>query len=74
MGLSTIAAVLADEEETIEDVYEPYLMQIGFIERTPRGRVATRAAYGHIGKKYKEQIRQALLFSRDEAKEKENAL
>lgn len=50
VGLSTIAALTGDEATTIEDFYEPYLLQIGFIERTPRGRRITPKAYKHIGK------------------------
>jgi len=50
VGLTTIAALTGDEAATIEDFYEPYLMQIGFIERTPRGRVVTPKAYKHLGK------------------------
>lgn len=50
VGLSTLSALTGDETTTIEDMYEPYLMQIGFIERTPRGRRATPKAYRHIGK------------------------
>jgi Holliday junction DNA helicase RuvB len=49
VGLSTLAASVGEETETVEDVYEPYLMQIGFLKRTPRGRVATAAAYAHLG-------------------------
>ena len=49
VGLETIAAAIGEEAVTIEDVYEPYLMQIGFLGRTPRGRVVTRAAYSHLG-------------------------
>ncbi len=49
VGLDTIAASIGEESETIEDVYEPYLLQIGFINRTPRGRVATQLAYDHLG-------------------------
>jgi holliday junction DNA helicase RuvB len=49
VGLSTLAAAVGEETETIEDVYEPYLLQLGFIKRTPRGRVATPAAYAHLG-------------------------
>ena len=49
VGLDTLAAVVGEESITIEDVYEPYLMQIGFIKRTPRGRCATPAAYEHLG-------------------------
>lgn len=48
VGLDTIAASIGEESETIEDVYEPYLLQIGFINRTPRGRTATRLAYEHL--------------------------
>ncbi len=50
VGLNTLAAVLGDEVSTVEDFYEPYLMQIGFLERTPRGRKATPRAYTHLGK------------------------
>lgn len=49
VGLSTIAAATAEEMEAIETIYEPFLLQIGFIERTPRGRRATAAAYNHLG-------------------------
>ena len=49
VGLSTLAVAVGEEPDTIEDVYEPYLMQLGFIRRTPRGRVATRAAFAHLG-------------------------
>ena len=52
VGLDTICAVLGEERETVEDVYEPYLMQLGFINRTPRGRVATPNAYRHLGIPY----------------------
>lgn len=50
VGLNTIAALTGDEQTTIEDFYEPYLMQIGFIERTPRGRIVTAKARRHLGK------------------------
>lgn len=50
VGLTTIAALTGDEASTIEDFYEPYLLQIGFIERTPRGRRVTHKAYKHMGK------------------------
>ncbi|MBI3305477.1 Holliday junction branch migration DNA helicase RuvB [Candidatus Parcubacteria bacterium] len=50
VGLKTLAAATAEDEGTIEDVYEPYLLQLGFIERTPRGRTATAKAYAHLGK------------------------
>jgi Holliday junction DNA helicase RuvB len=49
VGLETIAASISEEADTIMDVYEPYLMQMGFIQRTPRGRQATRRAYEHLG-------------------------
>lgn len=49
VGLETLAAAISEETETIEDVYEPFLLQLGFLNRTPRGRVATPAAYRHIG-------------------------
>lgn len=49
VGLETLAATTGEEAITIEDVYEPYLLQIGFIQRTPRGRCATRLAYEHLG-------------------------
>jgi holliday junction DNA helicase RuvB len=49
VGLDTIAATIGEESQTIEDVYEPYLMQIGFLQRTPRGRVVTPLAYRHLG-------------------------
>jgi Holliday junction DNA helicase RuvB len=49
VGLDTIAAAIGEESITIEDVYEPYLMQIGFLSRTPRGRVVTPAGYRHLG-------------------------
>lgn len=49
VGVQTLAASLMEETETIEDVYEPYMMQIGFLNRTPRGRVATPRAYEHLG-------------------------
>ncbi|MBF8436040.1 Holliday junction branch migration DNA helicase RuvB [Halanaerobiaceae bacterium Z-7014] len=48
VGLKTIAAAISEETETIEDVYEPYLLQLGFLERTPRGRKATKLAYKHL--------------------------
>ena len=49
VGLDTIAASIAEESDTIQDVYEPYLLQLGFIERTSRGRLATPLAYQHLG-------------------------
>ena len=49
VGLSTLAVAVGEEPDTIEDVYEPYLLQRGLMKRTPRGRVATPAAYEHLG-------------------------
>lgn len=49
VGLDTLAATINEESDTVEDVYEPYLMQIGFLSRTPRGRIVTRRAYEHFG-------------------------
>lgn len=54
VGLDTLAASSNEERTTIEDVYEPYLIQLGFIARTPRGRIATKLAYNHMGYKYNE--------------------
>jgi Holliday junction DNA helicase RuvB len=55
VGLETIAAALSEESDTIMDVVEPYLLQLGFLDRTPRGRVATRRAYEHLGIEYPEE-------------------
>ncbi len=52
VGLDTIAASISEDSATITDVYEPYLLQLGFLERTPRGRTATRRAYQHMGVAY----------------------
>jgi Holliday junction DNA helicase RuvB len=49
VGLETLAATVGEEAITLEDVYEPYLIQIGFLSRTPRGRCATHRAYSHLG-------------------------
>lgn len=57
VGLSAIAAATAEDLATVEEVYEPYLMQLGFLDRTPRGRVATATAYEHLGRKKKGQAR-----------------
>jgi Holliday junction DNA helicase RuvB len=56
VGIETLAASIREEKETIEDVYEPYLLQEGFIERTSRGRVATKLAYEHFGIKKKDRL------------------
>lgn len=55
VGLETIAAAIGEESITIEDVYEPYLMQLGFLSRTPRGRVVTPAGYKHLGIEFQEK-------------------
>ena len=52
VGLDTLGAVTGEEPDTIEDVYEPYLLQLGFVARTPRGRVALPNAYKHLGRKF----------------------
>jgi Holliday junction DNA helicase RuvB len=62
VGLETIAAALSEESDTIMDVVEPYLLQLGFLNRTPRGRVATRRAYEHLGIAYEEKPGQPALF------------
>ena len=49
VGLSTLAVALGEEPDTIEDVYEPYLLQLGFLQRTPRGRVVTKLGRAHLG-------------------------
>ncbi len=61
VGVDTIAALVAEERSTIEDVYEPYLMQIGLIERTPRGRKVTKKAYRHLGFKNESSKQPGLL-------------
>lgn len=55
VGLDTIAASISEEADTIMDIYEPYLLQLGFLERTPRGRLATQLAYHHLGLPYNKQ-------------------
>jgi Holliday junction DNA helicase RuvB len=54
VGIEAIAASLGEEIDTLEDVYEPYLLQIGFLSRTPRGRVVLPKAYEHLGYEYSE--------------------
>ncbi|AAT04326.1 Holliday junction branch migration DNA helicase RuvB [Listeria monocytogenes] len=56
VGLDTIAASIGEERETIEDMQEPYLLQIGFLQRTPRGRIATETAYNHLGISYEKEV------------------
>jgi Holliday junction DNA helicase RuvB len=60
VGLETIGAALSEEPDTIMDVVEPYLLQLGFLDRTPRGRVATRRAYEHLGIEYREPAQPTL--------------
>ncbi len=64
VGIDTLAAATSEETDTIMDVYEPYLIQLGFLQRTPRGRVATRRAYEHLSIAYPERLDtvQATLF------------
>jgi Holliday junction DNA helicase RuvB len=63
VGIETLAAAISEEADTIMDVYEPFLLQMGFLDRTRRGRVATRRAYDHLGFEYPEEARrQASLF------------
>ena len=68
VGLDTLAATIGEEAITIEDVYEPYLLQIGFLARTPRGRCATHLAYNHLGIPYRELASQTSIFD-DKAEE-----
>ena len=64
VGISTIATAIGEDAGTVEDVYEPYLIQSGFIQRTPRGRVATRRAYEHTGRNgYRDQVPNLFSFS-----------
>jgi len=49
VGLSTISAAISEEQDTVEDIYEPFLLKLGFLERTPRGRAVTKLAYNHLG-------------------------
>ncbi len=62
VGVETLAAALAEARDTVEDVYEPYLLQQGFLARTPRGRVATRKAYEHLEVPFRGESRQGNLF------------
>jgi Holliday junction DNA helicase RuvB len=56
VGLSTLAVALGEEADTVEDVYEPYLLQLGFIQRTPRGRIVTRLGRAHLGAPARESV------------------
>ena len=66
VGLPTIAASISEEADTIMDVVEPYLLQLGFLDRTPRGRIATPSAYKHLGKDVPERPEQRTMFEPDE--------
>jgi Holliday junction DNA helicase RuvB len=61
VGVETMSAALSEEKTTLEDVFEPYLMQEGFIQRTPRGRVATAKAYQHLGRELPKGFQSSLL-------------
>jgi Holliday junction DNA helicase RuvB len=61
VGLKTIGAAMSEEEATVEEVIEPYLIQLGLLERTPRGRVATQKAYEHLGFEIKEEKQNKLI-------------
>jgi holliday junction DNA helicase RuvB len=63
VGITTIATAVGEEGGTLEEVYEPFLIQEGFLQRTPRGREATEKAYRHLGKKFKGRSGEGLLFS-----------
>jgi len=62
VGIAAMAAAVAEEAETIEEVYEPFLVQNGFLQRTPRGRVATAQAYRHFGYSLPVRDEQASMF------------
>lgn len=62
VGIETLAAAISEDIGTIEEVIEPYLMQVGFLQRTPRGRIVTPQAYGHLGKKISKTSEQASLI------------
>ena len=61
VGLNTIAASISEEQDTIMDVVEPYLLQLGFLDRTPQGRVATKSAYDHLNLPYNEGAQPRLI-------------
>jgi Holliday junction DNA helicase RuvB len=66
VGLDTLAAMISEESQTLEDVYEPYLLQLGFIDRTPRGRICTRFAYEHLKIPYTMPAQPGSLFERSD--------
>jgi Holliday junction DNA helicase RuvB len=61
VGLGTLSAAIAEEQATVEEVHEPYLLQLGLLERTPRGRIATGSAYRHLGLPVREDVQKRLL-------------
>jgi Holliday junction DNA helicase RuvB len=61
VGLGTLSISLSEEGDTIEEVHEPYLIQLGLLERTPRGRIATKAAYDHLGFDVPKNLQEKLL-------------
>ena len=61
VGLNSIAASVQEEDGTIEEIYEPYLMQLGFLIRTPRGRVVTEHGYKHLGLEVPSELQEKLL-------------
>jgi holliday junction DNA helicase RuvB len=62
VGVNTLSAAISEEKDAIEDIYEPYLIQVGFLNRTPRGRTATERAYEHFGNPRKPGSRMKRLF------------
>jgi Holliday junction DNA helicase RuvB len=68
VGLETLAVAVAEEKDTIEDIYEPFLIQAGFLARTPRGRTATRLAFDHFGVPPKARPQEDLWRSGDEGR------
>jgi Holliday junction DNA helicase RuvB len=65
VGVDTLSTVVGEERDTLEDVYEPYLVQEGYLNRTPRGRMATRLAYEHFNVSPSQQAQQARLFDQE---------
>ena len=72
VGIDTLASATGEDAATIEDVYEPYLMQLGFIARTPRGRICMPNAYKHLNKKISKERLEALSIYIDEEEQNEN--
>jgi Holliday junction DNA helicase RuvB len=60
VGIDSLSAAIGEEKTTIEDIYEPYLIQEGYLQRTTRGRIATRIAYEHFGKKWVQESQKEL--------------